>query len=43
MRHAHHEHQGCERTVKTATTEAEATAIANGLVEENIKKGWVAV
>jgi hypothetical protein len=32
-----------ERTVKTATTEGEATAIANALVEENIKKGWVGV
>ncbi len=32
-----------ERTVKTSTTEREATAIANALVEENIKKGWVGV
>jgi hypothetical protein len=29
-----------ERTVKTALTEADATAVAHALVAENIKKGW---
>ena len=29
-----------ERTIRTALSEPEAQAIADGLIAENIKKGW---